>query len=199
MKTLSVRLSETLAAEIATESRHRRLSKSDVIRERLEARGKTTPRAAVLDAIEDLIGSLDHVIVGEDVAVLRDDEAGPGALLEIRSLRLHPGEELLEARRDLHLHARPALGVTRLDEHHARLDPLGDGGERLAEVGQGRGARGHRRSRLGDGRCGRLLGRAERGKVENTGDRESGDECEADTAGPHALQPSVRHVPLPDW
>ena len=61
MKTLTVRLPESLAAEIAAESRHRRLSKSDVIRERREARGRKTPRAAVLDAIEDLIGSLDDL------------------------------------------------------------------------------------------------------------------------------------------
>jgi Arc/MetJ-type ribon-helix-helix transcriptional regulator len=61
MKTLTVRLPEPLAAEIAAESRQRRLSKSDVIRERLEARGKSTPRAPALDAIEDLIGSLDDL------------------------------------------------------------------------------------------------------------------------------------------
>jgi len=61
MKTLTVRLPEALAAEIMAECRHRGLSKSDVIRERLEARGKTTPRPPVLDAIEDLIGSIDDL------------------------------------------------------------------------------------------------------------------------------------------
>ncbi|MBW8860831.1 MAG: hypothetical protein JF601_00415 [Acidobacteria bacterium] len=61
MKTLTVRLPESLAADIAAESRHRRVSKSDVIRERLGAKGQTTPRAPVLDAIEDLIGSLDDL------------------------------------------------------------------------------------------------------------------------------------------
>jgi len=61
MKTLTVRLPESLAADIAAESRLRQLSKSDVIRERLEARGKVTPRPAALDAIEDLIGSLDDL------------------------------------------------------------------------------------------------------------------------------------------
>ena len=60
MKTLTVRLPETLVAQIETESRRRKLSKSDVVRERL----MQTPRpgrhqAPLLDAIADLIGSVD--------------------------------------------------------------------------------------------------------------------------------------------
>ena len=39
MKTLTVRLPEALAAEIEFELRRRKLSKSDVVRERLTARG----------------------------------------------------------------------------------------------------------------------------------------------------------------
>jgi Arc/MetJ-type ribon-helix-helix transcriptional regulator len=59
MKTLTVRLPEPLAADIEAESRGRRISKSDVVRERLErAPGQRRPTAS-LDAIADLIGSVD--------------------------------------------------------------------------------------------------------------------------------------------
>lgn len=60
MKTLTVRLPEHLVAQIDAESRRRRLSKSDVVRERL-ARGETARvnQAAGLEAIADLIGSVD--------------------------------------------------------------------------------------------------------------------------------------------
>ena len=58
MKTLTVRLPEPLIADIEAESRERRLSKSDVVRERLERsdRPARTPRS--LRAIADLIGSV---------------------------------------------------------------------------------------------------------------------------------------------
>jgi Arc/MetJ-type ribon-helix-helix transcriptional regulator len=60
MKTLTVRLPESLVTQIEAESRRRKLSKSDVVRERLtgveKARGRG-PRS--LDAIADLIGSVD--------------------------------------------------------------------------------------------------------------------------------------------
>jgi hypothetical protein len=58
MKTITVRLPEPLAAEIASESRRRKISKSDVVRERLERAGESSPRPASLDAIADLIGSV---------------------------------------------------------------------------------------------------------------------------------------------
>jgi Arc/MetJ-type ribon-helix-helix transcriptional regulator len=59
MKTLTVRLPEPLSAEIEAEARKRGMSKSDVVRERLErARGETELPAA-LDSIADLIGSVD--------------------------------------------------------------------------------------------------------------------------------------------
>jgi hypothetical protein len=58
MKTLTVRLPEALAAEIEAESRSRKISKSDVIRERLQCVQPATPRASHLDAIADLIGSV---------------------------------------------------------------------------------------------------------------------------------------------
>ncbi len=60
MKTLTVRLPEALVAEIEAESRGRRLSKSDVVRERLTAAsGRPRRRIAALDAIADLVGSVD--------------------------------------------------------------------------------------------------------------------------------------------
>jgi Arc/MetJ-type ribon-helix-helix transcriptional regulator len=59
MKTLTVRLPEPLVAQIEAESRARRLSKSDVVRERLSAPGRGQRRSSALDAIGDLIGSVD--------------------------------------------------------------------------------------------------------------------------------------------
>jgi len=56
MKTITVRLPEPLIADIEAESRGRKISKSDVVRERLQrARRRTAP----LEAIADLIGSVD--------------------------------------------------------------------------------------------------------------------------------------------
>jgi len=60
VKTLTVRLPEALVAEIEAESRARKLAKSDVVRERLSRRaGSSRRRRAPLDAIADLIGSVD--------------------------------------------------------------------------------------------------------------------------------------------
>lgn len=60
MKTLTVRLPEPLVAEIEAESRDRKISKSDVVRERLRVAGGSTKRQPpTLDAIADLIGSVD--------------------------------------------------------------------------------------------------------------------------------------------
>jgi Arc/MetJ-type ribon-helix-helix transcriptional regulator len=56
MKTLTVRLPDSLAAEIEAESRKRGVSKSDIVRERLaraRAAGELPPE---LDDIADLIG-----------------------------------------------------------------------------------------------------------------------------------------------
>ncbi len=59
MKILTVRLPEALVAQIEAESRARKLSKSDVVRERLDHAARTDrPRAASLEAIADLIGSV---------------------------------------------------------------------------------------------------------------------------------------------
>ena len=59
MKTLTVRLPEELAAQIEAESRERRMSKSNVIRERLKLARSRHRRANLLDSIGNLIGSVD--------------------------------------------------------------------------------------------------------------------------------------------
>jgi len=62
MKTLTVRLPEALVAQIEAESRGRKLSKSDVVRERLSRAAGSRPRGpALLDAIADLVGSVDRL------------------------------------------------------------------------------------------------------------------------------------------
>jgi len=57
VKTLTVRLLEELVVEIEAESRARKLSKSDVVRERLASRPRSPRRRASLDSIRDLVGS----------------------------------------------------------------------------------------------------------------------------------------------
>jgi len=60
VKTLTIRLPTSLVAEIEAESRERQLTKSDVVRERLSAaKGRTSQRQALFDAIADLAGSVD--------------------------------------------------------------------------------------------------------------------------------------------
>jgi hypothetical protein len=48
-------------AEIEAESRGRKISKSDVVRERLELAPRKRRRTAALSAIADLIGSVDNL------------------------------------------------------------------------------------------------------------------------------------------
>lgn len=60
MKTLTVRLPEALVLQIEAKSRRRKLSKSDVVRERLTGTRRSRQRQpASLDAIADLVGSID--------------------------------------------------------------------------------------------------------------------------------------------
>ncbi len=60
MKTLTVRLPEALFAQLESESRRRKMSKSDLVRERLTRPARPgRGRPASLDAIADLIGSVD--------------------------------------------------------------------------------------------------------------------------------------------
>ena len=60
MKTLAVRLPDELAKEIEAESRAAGLSKSDVVRQRLEARARRGPSQppCFFDLAEDIIGSV---------------------------------------------------------------------------------------------------------------------------------------------
>ena len=60
MKILTVRLPEGLVGQIEAESRERKISKSDVVRERLEAGAEYGRRErSAFDGIADLIGSVD--------------------------------------------------------------------------------------------------------------------------------------------
>lgn len=61
MKTVTVRLPDSLAAEIEAESLDRRVSKSDVVRERLQLASSpsSTDAASPWRAIADLVGSVD--------------------------------------------------------------------------------------------------------------------------------------------
>ena len=64
MKTLSVRLPEPLVADIEAESRERKISKSDVVRQRIELAPRLRrKRASSLQAIADLIGSVEGLPV----------------------------------------------------------------------------------------------------------------------------------------
>jgi Arc/MetJ-type ribon-helix-helix transcriptional regulator len=57
MKIITVRLPEPMAAEIEAESKERSVSKSDIVRERLETVRKPK-RSQTLESIADLIGSV---------------------------------------------------------------------------------------------------------------------------------------------
>jgi Arc/MetJ-type ribon-helix-helix transcriptional regulator len=60
MKSMTVRLPDGLVAQIEAESRARKLSKSDVVRERLRRSVVSKRRRAdALHAIADLVGSVD--------------------------------------------------------------------------------------------------------------------------------------------
>ena len=71
MKTLTVRLPEPLVADIEAESRGRKISKSDVVRERLAVAPRKRRRAASLNTIADLIGSVDGLPA--DLSVRKKD------------------------------------------------------------------------------------------------------------------------------
>ena len=59
MQILCLRLPASLLAEIECESRQRGISKSAIVRERLETERLTRRRAMSLNSIADLIGSVD--------------------------------------------------------------------------------------------------------------------------------------------
>jgi hypothetical protein len=59
MKTLTVRLPDLLMAEIERESRARRVSKSDVVRERLlQPQSAASGSVTIMDLAGDLLGSV---------------------------------------------------------------------------------------------------------------------------------------------
>jgi Arc/MetJ-type ribon-helix-helix transcriptional regulator len=73
MRTVTVRLPEVLADEIETESKRRGVSKSDVIRERLErAQPERKLLPPHLEDIADLIGSVDDDLP-EDLSERKKD------------------------------------------------------------------------------------------------------------------------------
>lgn len=80
MKTVTVRLPERMAAEIERESRGRGVSRSDVIRERLE---RAASGDDVLVHIADLVGSVDGL--PEDLSERKKDY-----LRDILHGRKHP-------------------------------------------------------------------------------------------------------------
>jgi hypothetical protein len=59
MKSLNVRLPDILAAGVERESRRRGVSKSDLVRQCLERELGAQKNAPTLDAIADVIGSVD--------------------------------------------------------------------------------------------------------------------------------------------
>jgi hypothetical protein len=60
MKTLSVRVSDRVAAELDAESRARKISKSDIVRERLNNLKQSNPDVPrAYQDIADLIGSVE--------------------------------------------------------------------------------------------------------------------------------------------
>ena len=58
-KTLTVRLSAALVADLEAESRERHCSKSDIVRERLSLAARSRIPATPADTIADLVGSVD--------------------------------------------------------------------------------------------------------------------------------------------
>jgi Arc/MetJ-type ribon-helix-helix transcriptional regulator len=65
MKTLTVRLPESLVAEIESESRARRVSKSDVVRERLQSAPHTARSKAQRPSFKEMAGDLIGSIKGD--------------------------------------------------------------------------------------------------------------------------------------
>ncbi|MFZ5691368.1 MAG: CopG family transcriptional regulator [Pseudomonadota bacterium] len=61
MKSVTIRLPDSLAEDIEAEARRRKVSKTDVMRERLGRNMDTAKMPPSLDAIADLIGSIDSL------------------------------------------------------------------------------------------------------------------------------------------
>jgi Arc/MetJ-type ribon-helix-helix transcriptional regulator len=79
MKTLTVRLPEPLVASIESESRDRAISKSDVVRERLQSAAPRKRGAGAFETITDLVGSvrgLPHDLSSRKKAYLKSSGYG---------------------------------------------------------------------------------------------------------------------------
>lgn len=59
MKSVTIRLPDGLAEDIEAEARRRKMSKTDIIRERLSRNKDSAKAPSSLEAIADLIGSID--------------------------------------------------------------------------------------------------------------------------------------------
>lgn len=71
MKTLTVRLPDEIVADITAESKERKVSKSDVVRERLQAGARRKRGVSPLNGIADLVGSVDGL--PEDLSARKKD------------------------------------------------------------------------------------------------------------------------------
>lgn len=71
MKTLTVRLPDAIVAEINAESKERNVSKSDIVRERLQSGARRKRDFSPLNGIADLVGSVDAL--PEDLSARRKD------------------------------------------------------------------------------------------------------------------------------
>lgn len=59
MKSVTIRLPDSLADDIEAEARRRKMSKTDIMRERLSRNAENAKVPSSLEAIADLIGSID--------------------------------------------------------------------------------------------------------------------------------------------
>ena len=132
------------------------------VRRRIGAHDLGGELTLVVQPHHHAVRARNHVIVGEDVAVRRDDEAGAGPLLhlgapaELRKEVLKPGRQA----------SRVAAGaVLRPDEHDGGPHVIGHSDKRAAQV-RDRFRRGQRCPRGGLQREGRLGGVAPFGEVE---------------------------------
>jgi len=71
VKTITVRLPDSIVADIDAESRERGVSKSDIVRERLQHAPRGERRSSALNEIADLIGSVDTL--PEDLSARKRD------------------------------------------------------------------------------------------------------------------------------
>lgn len=71
MKTLTVRLPDEIVAEINAESKERNVTKSDIVRERLQGGARRKRDFSPLNGIADLVGSVDGLPV--DLSARRKD------------------------------------------------------------------------------------------------------------------------------